>query len=39
LLEVIARAGSLREALVSTIDLVVAGDRAHALQSRLEPTC
>jgi murein DD-endopeptidase MepM/ murein hydrolase activator NlpD len=36
LLEVIARAGSLREALVSTIDLVVAGDRAHALQSRLE---
>jgi len=36
LLEVIARAGSLREALVSTIDLVVAGDRAHALQSQLE---
>ena len=36
LLEVIARAGNLREALVSTIDLVVAGDRAHALQSRLE---
>jgi len=36
LLQVIARAGSLREALVSTIDLVVAGDRAHALQSRLE---
>jgi murein DD-endopeptidase MepM/ murein hydrolase activator NlpD len=36
LLEVIARAGSLREALVSTADLVVAGDRAHALQSRLE---
>jgi murein DD-endopeptidase MepM/ murein hydrolase activator NlpD len=36
LLEVIARAGSLREALVSTVDLVVAGDRAHALQSRLE---
>jgi murein DD-endopeptidase MepM/ murein hydrolase activator NlpD len=36
LLEVIARAGSLREALVSTVDLVVAGDRAHALQARLE---
>ncbi len=36
LLEVIARAGSLREALVSTYDLVVAGDRAHALQSQLE---
>jgi murein DD-endopeptidase MepM/ murein hydrolase activator NlpD len=36
LLQVIARAGSLREALVSTVDLVVAGDRAHALQSRLE---
>lgn len=36
LLQVIARAGTLRDALVSTIDLVVAGDRAHALQSRLE---
>jgi murein DD-endopeptidase MepM/ murein hydrolase activator NlpD len=36
LLEVIARAGSLREAMVSTIDLVVAGDRAHALQLQLE---
>jgi murein DD-endopeptidase MepM/ murein hydrolase activator NlpD len=36
LLQIIARAGSLREALVSTYDLVVAGDRAHALQSRLE---
>jgi murein DD-endopeptidase MepM/ murein hydrolase activator NlpD len=36
LLQVIARAGSLREALVSTANLVVAGDRAHALQSRLE---
>jgi murein DD-endopeptidase MepM/ murein hydrolase activator NlpD len=36
LIEVIARAGSLRGALVSTIDLVVAGDRAHALQARLE---
>ncbi|OLC27385.1 MAG: hypothetical protein AUG06_07595 [Actinobacteria bacterium 13_1_20CM_2_65_11] len=35
-LEIVARAGSLREALVTTIDLVVAGDRAHALQSRLE---
>ena len=36
LLEVIARAGSLREALVMTADLVVAGDRAHALQAQLE---
>jgi murein DD-endopeptidase MepM/ murein hydrolase activator NlpD len=36
LLEVIARSGGLREALVSTIDLVVAGDRAHALQTKLE---
>ncbi len=36
LLQIIARAGSLRDALVSTYDLVVAGDRAHALQSRLE---
>ena len=36
LLEVIARAGSLREALVSTFDLVIAGDRAHELQARLE---
>jgi murein DD-endopeptidase MepM/ murein hydrolase activator NlpD len=36
LIEVIARAGSLREALVSTIDLVVAGDRAHAVQSQLQ---
>ena len=36
LLEIIARAGSLRQALVSTIDLVVAGDRAHAVQARLE---
>jgi murein DD-endopeptidase MepM/ murein hydrolase activator NlpD len=36
LIEVIARSGSLREALVSTIDLVVAGDRAHALQAKLE---
>lgn len=36
LLEVIARAGNLKEALLSTIDLVVAGDRAHALQARLE---
>ncbi len=35
-IEVIARAGSLKEALVSTVDLVVAGQRAHALQSRLE---
>ena len=36
LLQIIARAGSLRDALVSTYDLVVAGDRAHTLQSRLE---
>ena len=36
LLEVVASAGSLREALVSTMDLVVAGDRAHALQTKLE---
>jgi murein DD-endopeptidase MepM/ murein hydrolase activator NlpD len=36
LFEVIARAGSLREALVSTVDLVVAGQRAHSLQTRLE---
>ncbi|TME54057.1 MAG: hypothetical protein E6I58_13815 [Chloroflexi bacterium] len=36
LLEVIARSDGLREALVSTIDLVVAGDRAHTLQSKLE---
>ena len=36
LIEIVARAGSLREALVTTIDLVVAGDRAHALQTRLE---
>ncbi len=35
-IEVVARAGSLREALVATISLVVAGDRAHALQARLE---
>jgi len=35
-LEIVARAGSLREALVTTIDLVVAGDRAHALQAKLE---
>lgn len=36
LLEVIARAGSLREALISTIDLMVAGDHAHAVQSKLQ---
>ncbi len=36
LLEIVARAGSLRDALVSTIDLVVAGDRAHTVQSKLE---
>jgi murein DD-endopeptidase MepM/ murein hydrolase activator NlpD len=35
-LEVLARAGSLHDALVMTADLVVAGQRAHALQSQLE---
>jgi murein DD-endopeptidase MepM/ murein hydrolase activator NlpD len=34
--EVLARAGSLREALTMTADLVVAGQRAHDLQSKLE---
>ena len=32
----IARSGNLREALVATADSVVAGQRAHALQTRLE---
>ncbi len=32
----IARSGNLREALVATADAVVAGQRAHALQTRLE---
>ena len=32
----IARSGSLREALVVTADAVIAGQRAHALQARLE---
>lgn len=32
----VARTGNLREALVATADAVVAGQRAHALQSRLE---
>ena len=32
----IARSGSLREALVATADAVIAGERAHALQDRLE---
>jgi murein DD-endopeptidase MepM/ murein hydrolase activator NlpD len=32
----IARTGNLRDALVATADLVVAGERAHSLQSRLE---
>jgi len=36
LLEVIARAGSLREALISTFDLMVAGDHAHVVQSKLQ---
>ena len=32
----IARTGNLREALVATADSVIAGERAHALQDRLE---
>jgi murein DD-endopeptidase MepM/ murein hydrolase activator NlpD len=32
----IARTGNLREALQATSDMVVAGQRAHALQARLE---
>jgi murein DD-endopeptidase MepM/ murein hydrolase activator NlpD len=32
----IARSGNLREALIATADAVVAGQRAHALQARLE---
>jgi murein DD-endopeptidase MepM/ murein hydrolase activator NlpD len=32
----IARTGNLRDALTATADLVVAGERAHALQARLE---
>ena len=32
----IARSGNLREALIATADAVVAGQRAHALQTRLE---
>jgi len=32
----IARTGNLREALVATADAVIAGQRAHALQKRLE---
>ena len=32
----IARSGNLQEALVATADAVVAGQRAHALQTRLE---
>ncbi|HEY0830019.1 MAG TPA: peptidoglycan DD-metalloendopeptidase family protein [Candidatus Dormibacteraeota bacterium] len=32
----IARSGNLHEALVATADAVVAGQRAHALQTRLE---
>jgi len=32
----IARTGNLREALVATADAVIAGQRAHALQNRLE---
>jgi len=33
---VVARAGSFHEALQATSDMVVAGQRAHALQARLE---
>jgi murein DD-endopeptidase MepM/ murein hydrolase activator NlpD len=33
---VVARTGSLHEALQATTDMVVAGQRAHALQTRLE---
>ena len=36
LLEIVARSSSLHDALVSTADLVVAGQRAHDLQTRLE---
>lgn len=36
LLLLIARSGSLTEALIATADAVVAGQRAHALQTRLE---
>ena len=32
----IARTGNLREALIATADAVIAGQRAHALQDRLE---
>ena len=32
----IARTGNLRDALTATADLVVAGERAHALQAQLE---
>lgn len=32
----IARTGNLRDALTATADLVVAGERAHALQAKLE---
>jgi murein DD-endopeptidase MepM/ murein hydrolase activator NlpD len=34
--QLIARTGSLRDALVATADLVLAGQRAHALQAKLE---
>lgn len=36
LLELVTRAGSLRDALVATSDLVISGQRAHAVQARLE---
>jgi len=34
--ELIASAGSLREALVATSGLIISGERAHALQTQLE---
>jgi murein DD-endopeptidase MepM/ murein hydrolase activator NlpD len=36
MLELIARTGNLHDALVASSDMVVAGQRAHALQARLE---
>jgi murein DD-endopeptidase MepM/ murein hydrolase activator NlpD len=36
LLQLIASTGSLREALVATADLVISGQRAHDLETRLE---
>jgi murein DD-endopeptidase MepM/ murein hydrolase activator NlpD len=36
MLELIARTGNLHDALVASSDMVVAGQRAHALQAKLE---